>query len=193
MSLHLYDNSSAETGQNSRMKTSPPPGARIFFAFALSLLTAMTAFAGDTNQPAASPGHFTVKLRYGKEIALTQAAAQMLYSNAVMLVESSSFNSSKSATTPLPWNVSEIAGDYRVAISGPYLLVSFKPPHEFTTPGGLVTVREIVIAMNENFGASNRSELFTIDDEGRVIEHGKYSGQVLLELLKIAKKLANDA
>lgn len=175
------------------MRTQPPLSNRMFLAIAFSLLTAVTALAGDANQPTASPAHCMVKLRYGKEIVLSQAAVQTLYSNAVMLLESSSFNSSKSATSPLPWNISEIAEDYRLAVSGPYLLVSFKEPHEFTTPGGAVSVREIVIAINKNFGASNRSELFTIDDEGRVIEHGKYSGQILVELLKTAKKLANDA
>jgi hypothetical protein len=173
------------------MKTRPPLSSHALFALALALLTAMTAFAENTNQPNASPSDFTVKLRYGKDIALPQAAVQALYSNAVMLVKSSSFNSSKSATTPLHWDILEIAEDYRIAVSGSYLLVSFKQPQEFTTPGGAISVREIVIALIEPF--PNRSELFTIDDEGRVIEHGKYSGQVLLELNKIAKKLANNA
>lgn len=172
------------------MKTPHWLNTRTFLALALTLLTAITAFAGDTNQ-SATPPDFTVKLRYGKEIVLTQAAVQTLYSNAVELLKSSSFNSSKSATSPLHWDISEIAEDYRLAVSGSYLLVSFKKPRDFMTAGGAISVREIVIALIEPF--PDRSELFTIDDEGRVIEHGKYSGQILLELLKIAKKFANDA
>ena len=170
------------------MNTQPSLNLRVFLALASSLLT---AFGGDTNHPAVLPSDYTVKLRYGKAIVLTQAAVQTLYSNAVELLKSSSFNSSKSATTPLHWDVSEIAEDYRSAASGSYLVVSFKQPQEFTTCGGAVRVREIVIALIEPF--PDRSELFTIDDEGRIIEHGKYSGHVLLDLLKIAKKLANDA
>jgi hypothetical protein len=174
------------------MKTQHPLHTRACFALALTLLAAITAFSEDSNRSAAAPHDFTVKLHYGKQIELTPAAVQTIYSNTVELVKSSSFNSGKSGQSPIPWDISEVADDYRAAVSGPYLLVLFKEPRELTTCAGPVKVGEIVVALNENFGRENRSELFTIDDEGRVIAHGKYSGQILLELLKITKNLAND-
>jgi hypothetical protein len=162
----------------------------MLFPFCLALLTTVLTAAGETNQPAAAPPAFTVKLRYGKEIALAQPDAQTLYSNAVRLLKSSNFNSSKSARVQMHWDPAKVADDYRFTVAGSYLLVSFKEPQDVHTAGGNVIVRDIVIALKEEYG--HRSELFTVDDDARIIAHGKYSGPIIVELLNLAKKLAKD-
>ena len=164
------------------MKLHSPLTPRAFSVLVLVLMLAMTGFAEDTNRPALTPPDFTAKLHYGKEIALTPQAVQTLYSNAVKLLKSSNFNHS---------DVSKVADDYRFTVSGSYLLISFKKLQNVKTVGGDVSVREIVIALNERYG--QRSELFTKDDGGHIFAHGKYSGPIIVEILKIAKELASNA
>ena len=164
--------------------------SRKLFSFAILLMIAVaTSALGDTNQPVASDSDYIVKLRYGNEIMLSQSAVQTLYSNAVELLESSNFNSSKSAARPQHMDIPDVQEDYRLDISGKYLLISFKEPRNIKTVGGEVSVREIVVGLNENFG---RNELFTIDGEGRVVSHAKYSGAIFLKLLPIVKQIANQ-
>ena len=153
-----------------------------FFVPVLVLLLAMIGLAEDTNRPAITPPDFTAKLHYGKEIALTPPAVQTLYSNAMKLLKSSNFNYS---------GVSKDAEDYRFTVSGSHLLISFKKLQNIKTVGGEVSVREIVIALNERYGP--RSEVFTKDDGGHIFAYGKYSGPIIVELLKIAKELASNA
>jgi hypothetical protein len=165
-----------------RMKFHSSITSRAFSVPLLVLMLAMTGFAEHTNPPAITPPDFTAKLHYGKEIALTPRAVQTLYSNAVKLVKSSNFNHS---------DVSKVADDYRFTISGSYLLISFNKLQNIKTVGGDVSVREIIIALNERYG--QRSELFTKDDGGHIFAHGKYSGPIIVELLKMAKELASNA
>jgi hypothetical protein len=87
-------------------------------------------------------------------------------------------------------DIPNIQEDYRVAVSGKYLLISLKEAHNINTLDRVVRVREVVIGLNEQFG---RNELFTIDDEGRIVSHAKYSGPILVKLLQVVKKLANGA
>ena len=154
-----------------------------------SLFTTVAAsvVAADTNGPAASKSDYTVALHYEKEIPLNSEAVQTLYSNAVDLLETSNFNS----RAPLwDWSISKLHEQYRQTVSGKYLIVSFKVPRKFATVGGEVSVREIVIGMNRPDYAS---ALFTIDGEGRVVGHAKYSGPKCIELLNAVKQIANDA
>lgn len=164
------------------MKLFSPVNPCAFSVLVSLLIVTMAGLATDTNQPSATPPDFTVKLNYGKEIPLPQPAVQILYSNAVKLLKSSSFNSGESA---------KVADDYRFTVSGPCLLISFKQLQNIKTGGGDVSVREIAIALNERYG--QRSELFTKDGDGHIVGHGKYSGPIIVELLKIAKRLASDA
>jgi hypothetical protein len=162
----------------------------MLFSFAILLMAAVATSAfGDTNQPAASGFDYLVKLHYGNEIVLNQPAVQTLYSNAVELLKSSNFNSSNPASRPQHMNISDIHEDYQDAISGKYLLVSFKEPQNKKTIGGEVSVGKIVVGLNENFG---RNELFTIDDKGLVVSHAKYDGAIQLKLLQSVKKIASD-
>jgi hypothetical protein len=150
------------------------------------LTTAIASAIADTNQPASTDG-FALTLRYGKETALIQEAVQPLFVKAVELLASSNFNS----RAPLwKWNVSEILEGYRKTVSGKYCVVSFKEPRKIKTVGGEVSVREIIIGLNRPELADS---LFTIDDEGRIVGHAKYSGPLCVEFLELVKKIAGDA
>ena len=155
----------------------------------LLMIAVATSALGNTNQPAASDSDYVMKLHYGNEIVLPHSAVQTLYSNAVELLKSSNFNSGNPAARPQHMDISDVQEDYRLEVSGKYLLISFTEPHNIKTVGGEVSVREIVVGLNENFG---RNELFTIDDEGRVVSHAKYSGAILVKLVEGVKEIANQ-
>ena len=169
------------------------------FNFAFLIATAITNFALENpNQTTTPPPNYAVVLHYGKETALTQEKAQLLYSKAVELLASSNFNS---RAPRWDWSISKIHAEYRQTVSGKYLLVSFKTSRKIVTVEGEVSVREIVIGLNRPDSiaivggvsyADYASSLFTIDDEGRVVGHAKYSGPLCIELLKVVKKIAND-
>ena len=160
--------------------------SRDVFSFATLLLLAGSFSAlGNTNQVAGSESGYSVRLYYGKEVKLSQPMIQTLYSNAVELLVTSNFNSGQPAGRSLFPNLKE---DYRLAVSGKYLLISFKDIQNIETIGGGVGVRKIIIALNENWG---RNELFTIDGENHTISHAKYSGPILMKLLEVVKKVAN--
>jgi hypothetical protein len=156
-----------------------------------------TAFA-ETDRPAASKADYKVALRFGKQMPLTQEAVQMLYSKALELLETSNFNS---RTSGLDWSISKIHEQYRQTVAVKYLLVSLIEPRRIKTVGGEVIVREIVIGLNRPDSiatvggvsyADYASSLFTIDDEGRVVVHAKYSGPMCIELMKLVKKIAGE-
>jgi hypothetical protein len=163
------------------------------------LVTAITPFAfAQSNQPAASTTDYTVALHFGKQTPVTQEAAQTLHSKALELLETSNFNS---RTSGLDWSISKIHEQYRQTVAGKYLLVSLIEPRRIKTVGGEVIVREIVIGLNRPDSiatvggvsyADYASSLFTIDDEGRLIVHAKYSGPMCIELMKLVKKIAGE-
>ncbi|GEM_PF-2526103 len=159
---------------------------RKLFALTMLLASSLVGAAADTNQPPSTNG-FTLALRHGKEKALSHDAVQTLYSKAVELLESSNFNS---RAPRWDWNISEILEGYRTTVSGKYVLVSFKEAQKIKTIGGELSVREIVIGLNRPDYASS---LYTIDDEGRIVGHAKYSGLLCIELLKLVKKIAGEA
>jgi hypothetical protein len=163
---------------------------RTLFNFAIIFMaTVATCAFGDTNQPVALGSNCLAKLFYGNEVVLNQPAIQTLSSNVVDLLESSNFNSSNPASRPQGMDASGVHEDYQAAISGKYLLISFKEPQKVKTVGGEVSVKKIVIGLNENFG---RNELFTIDDKGLVVSHAKYDGSIFLKLLQSVKKIASN-
>jgi len=165
----------------------------------IALLTAVMSVAlAQTKQPAASKADYTVALRFGKQTPVTQEEAQTLHSKALELLETSNFNSRTSA---LDWTISKIHEEYRQTVAGKYLLVSLNEPRRIKTVGGEVVVREIVIGLNRPDSiaivggvsyAEYASSLFTIDDEGRVVLHAKYSGLMCIELMKLVKKIAGE-
>ena len=165
----------------------------LFHLIVLLQLTAINAFAFDTNLDTTLPLNCTVTFCHVKEISLKHPAAQMLYSNALILLKSSNFNSSKFSTrewTGPETEIDTIHEVYRQAIaSGKYLIVSFKKPLKMETVGGVVIANEIFVSLN----ARDRIGLFTIDDEGRLISHAMFSGTRFQKLIGLAEDIAKNA
>lgn len=158
---------------------------------AIALLIAITATApsfaqSETHSSSNIAPAYTLSLHYGKDVPLSKDAAQMLYSKAMDFLFSSNFNSSIPRWRE-QWGIAKIQDDYRRTIRGNYLLVTFKDPQKIKTVGGEITVLEIVVGLN---GQQYADALFTIDDEGRIISHAKYSGPLGIEFLNLVKKVA---
>lgn len=153
-------------------------GAR---AFVLALVFAGGAIAA-TNAPLPAD----VVLRYGAKTALSHGAAQALYLKAVELLESSQFNSRSPRWN---WDSAKILEEHRQVMTGRNLVVTFRQPQKVATMGGEVSVRQIVIGLDRPDYANS---LHTIDEEGRVVGHGKYSGQLCIEFLKLVKTVAGN-
>ena len=107
---------------------------------------------------------------------------------ALGLLKSSNFNSEQHRdilkATPRSTHAA-----YRKAVAGRYLVASFDSPRRIKTIGGEVDVLEIVIGLNR---PEYVDSLFSIDSEGRVIAHQKYSGTDAIELLRRVKAALAD-
>jgi len=120
--------------------------------------------------------------------ALDANALPHIRDSALHLLETSNFNSIRHRdilkATPTSTHVA-----YRKTVAGRYLLVSFDTPRRIKTIGGEVDVLEIVIGLNRPDYADS---LFTIDREGRVVAHQKYSGADGVELLRVIEAGLTD-
>ena len=119
---------------------------------------------------------------------LDVATQQSLDALAVDLLKTSNFNSLNHGKL-LQSTIPGIQERYRKTISGHYMVLSFNSEQNFKTIGGDVRLFEIIIGLNASEYAD---ALFTIDPEGRVIEHAKYSGTKSIQLLKAVKQAAAD-
>ncbi len=108
---------------------------------------------------------------------------------ALRLLESSNFNSERHRDILTATPKSTHAA-YRKTVAGRYLLVSFDTPRRIKTIGGEVDVLEMIIGLNRPDYADS---LFTIDHEGRVVAHQKYSGTEGVELVRMVKAALSDA
>ena len=151
-----------------------------------SLLAFLVAFVSCV---AAEGGELaTLELNYGKAGPLSESQATALQSTTLRLLQSSNFNSERHRdilrTTPR-----EIHAAYRKTIAGRYIVVSFQTPPRISTVGGDIVVQKIVVGLNRTDYADS---LFTIDAEGRIVSHGKYSGGACIELLNQVHKMRPD-
>jgi hypothetical protein len=145
---------------------------------ALALLASATEAAAPPLKEAAS-----VVLRYPGTKALGADDTQGLKAKALEILKSSNFNS----TSPLwEWDEAEINLQYGAAVSRRHLLVTFVTPETIQTVGGKIVVKEIVIGLN---GSHYASSLHTVDDQGRIVGHSKYSGTSCVELLELVQAL----
>jgi hypothetical protein len=103
---------------------------------------------------------------------------------ALRFLESSNFNSIQHRDI-LKVTTQQVHAAYRTTVAGHYLLLVFEKPHHVKTVGGDINVLEAVIGLN---GPDYANSLFTIDEQGRVISHEKYSGQLGIELLQAVKQ-----
>jgi hypothetical protein len=160
--------------------------AKMVIAFLLVFAVVLTGLSQETkNQIAPTDSDGDVALHYDKEIALSDDAAQKLRLSAIELVESSNFNSSIPKWRD-QWGIAKIQEHYRKTVAGRYLLISFKNTRKIKTCGGEISVTEIIIGLNGDYYGG---PLYTIDDEGRIIAHSKYSGQQCIGLLEVVKEI----
>ena len=148
------------------------------------IVAALTGVAvGQGGDPAA------LELHYGRESRLSGRQQAALQSTTLRLLRSSNFNSERHRDI-LNVTPRQIRAAYRKTLSGRYLVVRFETPQRFETVGGDVVVLGIVVGLNRPDYAES---LFTIDAEGRIVVHGKYSGVLCVELLNEAQRVRPDA
>ena len=158
-------------------------------AVLMAMLATVPGFAQTETHPSSSMAPaYTLSLHYGKDVVLSKDAAGLLYAKAMDFLVSSNFNSSIPKWKE-QWGIAKIQDGYRNTIRGNYLLVSFKDPQKIKTVGGEITVLEIVVGLN---GQQYADALFTIDDEGRIISHAKYSGVLGVEFLNLVRKTVGN-
>ena len=129
------------------------------------------------------------ELRYGTDSPVSQRQQEALESAAVRFLESSNFNSRAHASI-LKTTPSQVHAAYRKTIAGRYLVVSFETPRRIRTVGGEIDVVDIVVGLNR---PDYPDALLTIDAEGRVLSHGKYSGGVGVQLMDEIRKVRPGA
>ena len=146
------------------------------------LLWACLEIARATDPQAAVELHWP-----GKTLVSAEAQQQVLV-KALQVLQSSNFHSGPGDRYHY-FNVADVQRSYRKEVAGRFLVISFPAPRTMTTVGGEVVVGEIVIGLN---GEQYASDLFTIDDAGRVIGHSKYSGVACVELLQTIRDATAD-
>src|SRR3989442_4711293 len=99
---------------------------------------------------------------------------------AAELVRSSNFNTTAHRAI-LNQSIPAIQNRYRQVVAGDCLIITYDRPVTMHTVGGEVSVFEIVIGLGRPDYAD---ALFTIDNDGRVVGHGEYSGGIGIELRK---------
>jgi hypothetical protein len=127
----------------------------------------------------------TVELRFGVEGPISAPQRAVLQSSTLRLLESSNFNSERHRDI-LKATPERVDAAYRKTLSGRYLIVAFDKPQRIDTVGGDIVVLKIVVGLNREDYAD---ALYSIDAQGGVVTHGKYSGGLAIELLKEVRKV----
>ncbi len=103
------------------------------------------------------------------------------------LLKSSNFNTAAHPEV-LQQSVTRIQDRYRRVAAGDRLVITYDRPVTVRTVGGDVAVLEIVVGLGHPTYAD---ALFTLDEDGRVVAHEKYSGRTAMELRQAADTPAN--
>lgn len=141
--------------------------------FSILLITCVFQTAGAEDSPSALR-----VFSQNKEVASSEDTQQRLREQVADLMRSSSFVSS--SDTHHIFTFAGVQQDYRdVVTTGEYLLLTFSSAQKFATGSGEITAREIVVGLHSPGG---QNCLFTIDEQGRIVSHAKYSGVVLMSL-----------
>jgi len=141
---------------------------------ALALLLAVTTWA-VSGEPAG-----TVILHQNGRSRDAKPVEDALRRLGVELLRSSNFNTTAHRAI-LNQSIPAIQDRYRQVVAGDCLIITYDHPVTMQTVGGDVSVFEIVIGLGRPDYAD---ALFTIDNDGRVVAHGKYSGPIAIELRK---------
>jgi hypothetical protein len=102
---------------------------------------------------------------------------------AVAIVQSSNANS---LHPQWEWDLAGILSDYRRAVDGRYLVITYVTPRMIKTIGGDLMVKEILIGLN---GSQYASSLHTIDEQGRIVGHAMYSGELCITMLQLVESM----
>lgn len=65
------------------------------------------------------------------------------------------------------------------------MVVTFPKSRHFELIRGKVAAIEVIVGLNNS---KHADALFTIDPDGRVVEHSKYSGELATDLVKLISK-----
>ncbi len=130
----------------------------------------------------------TVTVRFPDVRDISGKTQERIYALSAGLLKTSNFNSAAHAK-PFRGGIPRVQAKYRKAVSGRYLIITFPQSRKFKTLGGEITALEIVVGLNR---VDYADSLFTIDAEGRVVEHAKYSGTKGIELFNAIKQAIND-
>jgi hypothetical protein len=156
---------------------------------ALKLLAVAIVLAGMQPLPARAqpPTSSSVILRYHGPVELHGADSLRVEALALDVLRSSNFNSS---ATKWAWDEEAIQHEYRSAISGDHLTVTYSPAAEINTVGGTLAVKELVVGL---LGLQYASSVHTVDSSGRIVGHAKYSGVLCIQLLELVRSLPNNS
>lgn len=120
---------------------------------------------------------------------LAKQTKKTLVGHALELLKTSNFHSGKEDKNSF-FTLHGVQNDYRATVAGRYLVCRLQTGTKVTTPGGDIFVAEIVIGLNRDDYASS---LFTINEDGAVVEHAKYSGDQCIRILQAIHKIKKGA
>ena len=142
-----------------------------------------------------APGHVvgqptepTVVLKSNRLQELAPQAAATVREKVINLLKTSNFNSKDHMGSIFPGGARRVQRRYRNTVGGRYLVVVFPLSRHFELIRGQATAIEVIVGLNH---PKYSDALFTIDPDGRVVEHSKYSGALATDLLKLVTKLEN--
>jgi len=121
---------------------------------------------------------------HGIKQELSEADQSKLFERALELLKTSNLHSGKGDEFNL-FTLHVVQNNYRATVSGRFLVCRFQPGKKVTTVGGEIFVSEIVIGLNRDDYAFG---LFTVDADGSVVEHAKYSGDLSIKILHAIPK-----
>lgn len=118
---------------------------------------------------------------------LSESDQNKLLEQALELLKTSNFHSGKGQKNNI-FTLHGVQNDYRATVSGRFLVCRFQPGKKVTTVGGDIFVSEIVIGLNRDDYAS---ALFTVAEDGSVVEHAKYSGNLCIKIMHALSPFRN--
>lgn len=134
-----------------------------------------------------APGEARVTLTLADARPIKDREEKTLESHALALLQTSRINS---ATNRVQFRrgLSGVHAAYRKAMAGDYMLLAFDLPRRLKSIGGDVTALELVIAVERD---DRVKAIFSIDMEGRVIQHAQFEKARANRLLAAVKRAAS--
>ncbi len=128
----------------------------------------------------------SVALKLNRPEQITSRAASAIQSKVVDLLKTSNFNSKDHVDPAFPDGARGVHRRYRETIGGQYLVVAFPRSRQLELIRGQATAVEIIVGLNH---PKYTDALFTIDPDGRVVEHSKFSGELATDLLELVRNM----